>query len=152
MKVLKEIRSRSSGKNSSIKYEYKGKRSKIANILRGTYVCKDLLVPIACWISPVFSLKVAQIINHVLIKQSQETLLKNITSLKSEITSLKIQNEKYEKLKDISPKTKNVLKRHIFIITKIKDPYPFYALRCQKKSKAKHKKITTKISKFKGCL
>lgn len=138
MNFLKEIRSISNPESHELLYEYKGKRSEIANILRGTYVCEDLIVQIASWVSPVFSYKVTHIINHIFVKESQIKYMKDIKSLKSEITLLEMKNEKYEKLEeDISPKTKDVLKRHMFILTEISDTYPLYAMRCQRKSKAK---------------
>lgn len=133
MDFVKQIHSAGNDGNFNLLYEYKGGRSETANILRGTYVHKDLIVQIACWVSNVFAYKVTEIVHHVLIKKICEEYMKNISTLQTEVTTLANETEKYRQIEeDISPKTKDESKRPIFVLIDIGSE--LYAMRCQKRS------------------
>lgn len=117
-----------------ILYEFKGKRNRIAFCLRGTYVCPELFIRIACWVSNDLSYKVTKIIQHV--EKTFKNHIIEIGNLKSKIKILKEENQKYEQVKeDICPKTLNKQKQNLFILTKIDSPYPLYVIRCQRGEK-----------------
>lgn len=123
------------GENCEVLYEYRGKRSETAAILRGTYVHEDLIIPIACWVSNLFAHKVVKIIKHVNVKYVREKYMKEISTLETTVMVLENETKKYKQVEeDISPKSKDKSKQNTFVLTEIDGKYPLHATRCQRRS------------------
>ena len=152
--LIKFIREKSSARIraddfSDIIVTITGGYGKKDEIIRGTYVNQDLITSIACWISPEFTFNVNKIITNYFAnefnqkyKNDKDKLKKKLDKIKIKMEKLKLENERYKEVKDdITPKTRNPDKRHIFVlIQKNKDgsKHPYYAMRTQRLSFKPH--------------
>lgn len=134
-------------------FEHKGGSGETSLQLRGVYVSRHLITHIACWVSPVFAFKVNEIVQSYFTKEFRERCERNQIhmihlqnrneALQHEKEALQYmngelqsKNRQYEKIEeDISPKTKDLGKMHVFVLVRTKGLFPLYAIRCQKRSK-----------------
>lgn len=129
--------SRNSGRQEII---YEVRKGTDRNAINGTYVVKDLITHIACWISKEFYVKVNNIVINYYSKKfnenyknNEEKLKRKLYDIESKMKIIKIENEKFKD--DIAPKTSVPSKLNMLaIIKKNKEDsdYPYYVIRCQK--------------------
>jgi KilA-N domain/Protein of unknown function (DUF3627) len=80
----------------TIQKVYTAKKTEIDCIISGTYCHPDLIPPIACWISPLFALKVSKIINGYIVNEYKSKL--NDMQLHLEETTISVLKHKWDKL------------------------------------------------------
>jgi len=138
-------------------------------IIRGSYVFSELILNIACWISPDFYNKVYTIVSDYFINDFQQFQKDNhLLYLRNQEIQIQMHNiktrnleleQKYENIKeDVSPKLRTVNKLHMFSIIKKNsdhdEKFPYYVIRGQRLNydKSMDKTIRRRYSKYKEIL
>lgn len=128
-------------------------------LISGTYLRKELILRLAMWISLEFYYKVTKILENYYSNLVREKYKYDVDERNQLLENIKTINERlcwmsntFEHVKeDVSPKTKNKNKRHIFeLFAKHCDPeFPYYAIRIQNASyKYTIKKLENKYPKM----
>ena len=72
-----------------------GNKDQDGSMISGTYVCKDLILDIASWISPAFYLRCSRIVNDFFIPKNQETVNnpEELNKVLKQLEDLRLENE-----------------------------------------------------------
>ena len=123
--------------NEPLMYEYKGGKNESDLLVRGTYVSRFLITHVGCWMSPDFAYKTTEIVTNYFVNEFRGKCERNEIKI-SELISKDIEEM------DCDYNLKESKKKQLFILISINDVYPYYVIRCQKKSKS------TQIKKLKN--
>ena len=85
-----------SGRGQAPTYEVNGgNKDQDGSTISGTYVCKDLILDIASWISPAFYLRCSRIVNDFFIPKNQETVndTEELNKVLKQLEELRLENE-----------------------------------------------------------
>lgn len=104
-------------------------------LISGTYFHSDVIVHIACWLSPQFAFKVSKIVNSFITYHFQKTYAGKIEMLQQICNKYE---QRVQELKPIAaPYTGNQQLHNCFLIVKKNNPtdsYPYCTIRVQKRN------------------